>query len=48
MPWVEGRKVPSSKMGDGTLFDSEWIEGQTREPILLHPRERLWTLKAFV
>ena len=34
----EGRKVPKAMADGTTLFDSEWIEGQSRAPILLHPR----------
>lgn len=28
-----------SKASAGTLFDGEWLEGMSRKPVLLHPRE---------
>ncbi|KAL7424765.1 hypothetical protein Q5752_000449 [Cryptotrichosporon argae] len=36
---IEGRKVPKVSSG-GTLFDGEWLEGQSKSPILLHPHAR--------
>ena len=35
---AEGRNAPKSSEA-GIQFDSEWLEGQTKSPILLYPRE---------
>ncbi|ORY33694.1 hypothetical protein BCR39DRAFT_518613 [Naematelia encephala] len=36
---IEGRKVAKISQGC-TLFDGEWLEGMSREPILLHPHAK--------
>jgi len=41
---AEGRKVPKTVVEGSTLFDSEWIEGQSKAPILLQPRASLFRL----
>ncbi|ORX36029.1 hypothetical protein BD324DRAFT_520177 [Kockovaella imperatae] len=38
---IEGRKAPKA---GAILFDSEWLEGQTKSPILLHPHAK-WILQ---
>ncbi|KAG8835679.1 hypothetical protein FRC17_001868 [Serendipita sp. 399] len=40
---IEGRKVKPNAKGpqSKTLFDGEWIEGQRKDPILLHPHSKI-------
>ena len=37
---IEGRRVPKAMPDGTTLFDSEWIEDQSRTPYLLHPHAK--------
>ncbi|EIW72592.1 hypothetical protein TREMEDRAFT_58763 [Tremella mesenterica DSM 1558] len=43
---IEGRKIPKTAQGGGTLFDGEWLEAQQRNPILVYPHSKRALLEA--